>query len=440
MEERAVSTDQMLNVGTELVGQFKGVLGCMRDGREYSTLPPRGPPEIYPSLTEQELKTLENTLSGKALHDTMGINQYAYETIDLNIETDMNPRDVPYPDEKILEHINICGIDGSNQRVERGSFYFLVARSAFVNFKYSKLGIKPFFYTKRRDLGGVEVVDGNMFNNNLKFNGQYDTVRSDGEVPLLPIINKNTPKPLLFSYNPTRSNKSPKAQALGLAVKMQQSLELFSLGYIEKREEDTVCIRDGPLFSTSVSIDDSLDGLKKTLSWTNQTLISSSKRVSESTLLVQILLQSPTIRNHWFPEQNLTDSTLQSVATDMLLLPKILKPGQRTPLVAAVPRARKVIVDSEKRLTPLVCYYYSRLKPHTFIRWEVPKFMWDKNKEQVEKAFRVAAWQHELGHKAPLVQLFADQQAQLSDERFILEKQTDAFLSKCGIKLPEVYE
>ena len=353
----------------------------------------------------------------------------------------MNPKDVPFPTEDLLNNINICGIDGSSQKIERGSFYLLMARAATVNFRYSKAGHKPYFSTKSKDLSGIEIVDGNIFNERVALNGQRQTVGADGSVSLFPVIQQNIAKPLLFSYNPERSNKNPKAQALGLVVKMQQTLELACLEYVPLApDQDTVCIRDGPLFSTSVSPEDTFDGLKKTFAWNKQILISSSKRVSESTLLVQVLLQSSTVRNHWFPSQNITDSTLKSVATDMLLLPRILKPGQRTPLIAAVPRARKQVITLDQRLIPLVCYYYSRLEPHTFIRWEVPKFMWDRDKEAVEKAFRIAAWQHELGHNAPLIQMFADQQSQIGAEKEILERETNAFLSKCELDLPERYE
>ena len=130
---------------------------------------------------------------------------------------------------------------------------------------------------------------------------------------------------------------------------------------------------------------------------------------------------------------------MKQVSTDSILLPRILKPGYRTPLMEAVPRSRQKVVEIEKRLMPLTCYYLSWHQPHTYIRIEVPKFMWMNNKEKVEKAISIVAWQHELGHKAPLVQLASDLRCQLGYEKNILEKQTISYLHKNKLDFPEDY-
>lgn len=420
---------------------FDNVLKRLRPSTEYYALPPRGPPQNLPHLSEADLDGLRTELLGENLASNLNMQGYAYESIKPNIEGDLMPKDIPLPDTNDLKHIDVCSIDGSNERVGRGIFYFLISRGAFVNFKYSTDGSKPYVYTKTRDFSAVIQVDGNIFNDSIIYDCQSPGANASGELDVLPIIQGTDKRPLRVGYDPTISNKSPSSQALGWAVKIQQALELECLSYVRSDvDAKTVCIRDGPLFSTSATKTDIKKGLGKTFDWgRNQILIASSKRVSESTLLVEALLGSQDLRDYWFEDQNLTDSTLKNLATDMLLLPKILHPGQRTPLMAAVPRARNQITKDEPRLMPLVCYYYSRMKPHTFIRLEVPKFMWDQNKDMVNEALKITAWQHELGHKAPLVQLFADKFSRLLSEKAILERKIDKKLDESGLVLPEAY-
>jgi hypothetical protein len=226
---------------------------------------------------------------------------------------------------------------------------------------------------------------------------------------------------------------------LGWAVKIQQALELASISDIST-EHKTVCIKDGPLFSTSVSIRDVIDGLNPIFTWHNQILISCSKRIKDSTLLLEALLKNVSLRNFWFSGQDITDDTLNSIASDSLLLPRILRPGHRTPLMAAVPVSRQMVVDDQQgdpRLKPLSCYYLSRHRPHTYIRLEIPIFMWERDRNLTNEAIRLVAWQHELGHSAPYVQIAADERCQLSAEKLILEKQTQAAMNKFALTFPE---
>jgi len=418
----------------ELLKSFDGVLNSLTTGEDYKNKPPRGPPATLASLSEDELNSLKQTVYG----ENLDIKTRSYSEITINVEGDMKPKNVVLPKEESLSDINICGIDGSNQRINRNCFYFIISRASLVNFRYSKPGYKPYFYTKNRDSSGVVWVDGNVFNEDVSLHSHF--LKTNGKLThILPKLDKEDNVPFLIAYDPSKSEKRPSAQALGWGVKIQQALEL---SLIKKVPVDiqTICIRDGPLFSTSVSPQDNISGLNPIFAWKNQILISCSKRIADSTLIVEALLQQPTLRDYWFPNQNITDQTLNSVATDSLLLPKILSPGQRTPLMAAVPLARQEIVKQEKELMPLTCYYYRRLKPHNFIRLELPKFMWEKNKELVDKAIEIVAWQHELGKDAPLVQAFADKRCQLSSEKIILKKQTAAALKKKNLEIPEGYD
>ena len=65
--------------------------------------------------------------------------------------------------------------------------------------------------------------------------------------------------------------------------------------------------------------------------------------------------------------------------------------------------------------------------------------MWERDPKKVEKAISIVAWQHELGHRAPLVQLASDLRCQLGYEKAILEKQTISHLYKNNLDFPEDY-
>ena len=136
----------------------------------------------------------------------------------------------------------------------------------------------------------------------------------------------------------------------------------------------------------------------------------------------------------------MSSSVLKNMTSDALLLPRILKPGQRTPLVSAVGRARKNIVEEDAGLTPYTTIYLSKHKPHTFVRIEVPKIMWQRDERGVREAIETVAWQHELGHSAPLIQMEADARCQLQEEIALTKRQFSAGLTKRNITFPEEYE
>jgi hypothetical protein len=417
-----------------LVQGFNGVLNAVIPGEEYSVKPPTGPSKELPKLSSRELAALYTTVFGEKLNS----NKYSYQSIAPIIGEGYIVKDVPFPTANQLTDINICGIDASNQIIDMGSFYFIIARSSIVNFRYSKAGYDPSFYTKHRDASAVMVVDANIFDPAvLRINTGLDLDIESKNI-LKPIKRNRGHEPILVRYNPDSKNKSPSAHALGWAVKLQQVLELECLREVPI-EGKTICIKDGPLFSTSVSIDDVVRGLSHVLSWEDKILIACSNKVRDSTLLIELLQQNGTFREAWFEGQNVTEDDIRSIGSDALLIPKILKPGQRTPLLEAVPRSRIAVVKEEPRFMPLTCYYYSRHRPHTFIRMEIPKFMWEQYPALVEEAITLVAWQHELGHKAPLVQMMAGQQCQLQSEKHILERVTLARLSQQGIEFPESY-
>ncbi len=67
----------------------------------------------------------------------------------------------------------------------------------------------------------------------------------------------------------------------------------------------------------------------------------------------------------------ISDKILNHIPSDSIILPRLLKPGERTPLFKAIPIARQSVVAEESgdpKLTPLTCYYLSRTKPHTYLR------------------------------------------------------------------------
>ena len=258
-------------------------------------------------------------------------------------------------------------------------------------------------------------------------------------------VKDNHSKPFLVGYDHSKSDKSPSSHALGWAVKFQQALELLCLEDIDSdKERKTICIKDGPLYSTSSSKNDTVEGLRPIIQWTNQTLICVSKRINDSKLFLETLCSFPDLLEIYFPKDEITKETILSIGTDSLLLQRILKPGFRTPLIKAVPIARqgackKASEELFRDFMPLNCYYRGKTKPQTFIRIEVPYFMYVENKELVEEAISIVAWQHELGGKAPYIQLVADDLCQLQYEKELLEKQTIAALSKKKLDLAERY-
>ncbi len=429
-----------------LVSQFGPILQkCLQNGEDYRKSPPQGPPDDYPKLSDDELRALEQTEHGEDRESERG---KTYSEISLVKGEDYRPSIVDLPTVDDLRDIHICGIDGSNQRVQRGAFHLILTRACIVGFRYSQKGEKPFFYREQKDASGIVWVDGNVFNpDKIRFHTLKPATQSEDDSDILDDLRTDDKReyPLMFRYKRGEMKKSPSSYALGVAVKIHQALELLCVGNDALQNVDNmVCIKDGPLFSTSVSKNDTRYGLAPIFAWNKgNTLIACSKRVGDSPLLLESLLNRQSgkiLKDAWFPGQTILDSTLKGMGSDSLLLPRVLKPGCRTPLMVAVPIARSGIVEQEPRLKPLSCYYLSRNRPHTYIRMEVPIYKWMEDPESVKQAIKIVAWQHELGHSAPLVQMHADNLCSLTAERKILENQTAAALSRNNLDFLEDYD
>lgn len=431
----------------KLVNAFNGVLDNLVEGNEYSQKPPRGPRDLA-TLSEAELKSRELNENGESTAKDDNYNPATHKNISIDIEESNLPKQVQLPGSDELDGIIICGIDGSNQKVEKNSFYFILARAAIINFKYTKGTEPPYFYTIKKDASAVTWVDGNIFKENViehTNNKLKKQTQAEESVDIFNYIKQDNSKPFMVGYDHSKSEKSPSGHALGWAVKFQQTLELLCLENIDSDvSKKTVCIKDGPLYSTSSSKNDTVDGLRPIVKWNNQILVCVSKRINDSKLILETLCSFPELLQIYFPGDEVTREDILSIGTDSLLLQRILKPGHRTPFIKAVPIARKGTCEKateelQKDFMPLCCYYRGKTRPQTFIRIEIPFFMYQNNKKLVEEAIAVVAWQHELGGKAPYIQLVADDLCQLNYEKELLERQTLAALSNKNLELAEQY-
>lgn len=437
----------MDNLNINLVDAFNGVLENLVDGITYGQLPPRGPRDLA-TLSEAELRARQLNESGESTTKDENYNPSTHKNIQIDIEESNLPKMVVLPTSDQLDGMDICGIDGSNQKVEKNSFYFILARAAIVNFKYTKGTEPPYFYTIKKDASAVTWVDGNVFKENVlehTNNKLKKQKNSEESVDIFTYIQQDNSRPFMVGYDHTKSNKSPSGHALGWAVKFQQALELLCLANVENDpNKKTVCIKDGPLYSTSSSKNDTIEGLRPITQWTNQVLVCVSKRISDSKLILETLCSFPDLLQIYFEGDEVKREDIQSIGTDSLLLQRILKPGFRTPFIKAVPIARQgacqqATDELQKDFMPLCCYYRGKTRPQTFIRIEIPFFMWEKNRTLVEEALAVVAWQHELGGKAPYIQLVADDLCQLQYEKELLEMQTLAALNNKNLELAEQY-
>ena len=426
---------------------FESILrNCLKEGAEYRQSPPQGPPDEYAALSDEALAALNQTEHGEDSQANRGGVYSPLFPLRIPDGEDVRPCLVDMPDADELADIHVCGIDGSNQRVQRSAFQLIMARACIIAFRYSKSGKKPYFYHQVENAEAVVWVDGNIFD------GDQINIRTkkplNGVLDFLKALSSLSPAermPMIMRYKRGEMKKSPSGYALGVAVQLHQALELLCVVNARARvhEANMVCIKDGPLLPTSTSVRDTVNGLSSIFSWKKgQVLIACSKRVSESPLLLETLLSplGALLKESWFPGQRIVDDHFRALASDAILLPRILKPGHRTPFIEAVPVARSGVVKEESGLTPLSCYYLSRSRPHTYIRMEVPRCMWESDRDGVHQAVKIAAWQHELGRAAPLVQLEADKQCDLSAERRMLEWQTANALAKRKLNFLEDYD
>jgi len=428
-----------------LITGFKGILTSIPNGKSYYKSIPRKTKDL-PRLSDEEVEAIYLNENG----ESSNINYYNYkkEDIDFRIEG-LNPLPVSTPSLEDIDDLEIFGIDGSNQRIDNPSFSLILIRATIVNFRYTSNLIKPYFYTIDKNCAAVTQVDGNIFNRSLKSHVNdvlYSKTKNQDKnkkVSILePLKNQDNGRPYLLGYNHKAGEKSPSAHALGWAVKFMNALELLCLTEVPLKKK-FVCIKDGPLFSASSTKKDTAVGLKPLDKWENGVLVAVSKRIADSRLFIDLFSQFPDLVEAYFPKQNVDVETIKSLGTDSLILPRILNPGFRTPLIKAIPYNRIGYVKDDKGKEsynfPLVCYYMRKAEPHNIIRIEVPIGAYKKDKERVEHALRIVAWQFEIGIKAPLVQLAADERCQLSHEIDLLKMQVQNELSYKGLSLMQYY-
>ncbi len=246
----------MNDIDYSIINAFDRVLESLTDGEKYHQLPPRGPREDVAALSDEELKAKRLNENGESLAIDNNYDPVNFKNIDINIEDSMLPKEIICPTADELDGINICGINGSNQKIEKNSFFLILARAAIVNFKYSKGIEPPYFYRKHKDATAVTWVDGNIFTEEISLytNRQLTKEKDNDGVSIFPALKGQMTcnNPFLVRYDHTKKDKSPSSHALGWAVKFQQALELLCLNEIETKEGRTICIKNGPLFSTSV--------------------------------------------------------------------------------------------------------------------------------------------------------------------------------------------
>jgi hypothetical protein len=432
-------------VNKELFDGLTEVLKSLNDNETYRNNPPQGPPKdwgaIPSSYSFDEINL--NTFGERPFE----MAPYDRDTLMLVEEDGIYPKNVPLPTKDMLSDINITAIDGSNERIERDAFYFILIRAALVNFRYNKEGFRPFSYQEVKDLSALTIADANLFDRNkLKVTTSFSINEDEKEIRkyIFGYLKKNDKAPLFVEYNRETNLNNPASHALGWGVKLMQTLELICLQSV-KTDLNTICVKDGPIFSPSVATEDTKQLLRTIKEWDNQILIGCSKRISDSRLLVQLLSQKDTLRKSWFPNSDLTTNEINSISSDSVILSRHLQPGQRTALVQGVSNTRKKIVMNidghigDPDLMPLNCYYLSRTRPYTYIRLEIPVFFYKRDPAYVENAIRIIAWQHELGKSAPLIQMLADKRCSLESEKQIIERITDTALKKRKLEFLQTY-
>lgn len=415
---------------------FTNILRTLNPSEVYSQKPPYGPPDEYPVLSDSELKKLQESITGI----TVG-NRSAYTYMKM-VDTDLSPKQVRLPRPHHLVGNSIWSIDGSSKTLDYTAFHLMLSRSALVEYQYTSDPQPIHHEIKLYDCGAVCVVDGNIFSDKMALFGNTTKGKKERKDFSWISIVDSPEDPVIVSYDPNALDKKPSMHAMGWCNKFMQTLELLAHFKIPQ-ERKGVVIRDGPIFPIYASNVDIQKSLEFSLKWQNKMLICSSKRISESTLFLEYLLnpKSEAALDYYFEHQQVTKSTIGKLPADYLLLQKILKPGQRTPFLEVFPHNQKEILEKNRDLIPICTYYMRRRKPHTIVRLEFPKkYLSPELRPELDFAISCVAWQHELGTKVPHVQEFADRQCQLQSEAQILRKVTASRLSQEGLETLEVYE
>lgn len=425
-----------------MINAFGGILENLVDGAKYDSLPPSGLSGKIASVPIEALDSIDQDIWGQDEKEGFG-----HQEIDNSIKVvePFTRKKVDIPSISELDDTNVIGISSDNARIITTSFHLILSRTSIINFRYSKGYEKPYFYTKSSDSSAIMVLDNNIFESTYSIH-TYNELPEKTKVPIFDHFKKNKDnKPFRFKYNYEQSKKAPSSQSLGLAVKFQHTLELVNLNEIDFNQSGlTVCIKDGAMFSNSTELSDITNGLKKLISWRrkNRYYIALSTKVSESRVLIKTLIACPELIEEFFPGQNMTIGIISSFGTDTLLLKKILIPGFRTPLIEYIESTRKGAIARPELegLMPVTCYYHKRSRPYNFIRIEMPKFMWNDDRESAERAIDIALWQYELGGNKPLVLNAASERCDLSHDKWVVEQQMKAAFDKKKLDLIEFYD
>ena len=415
-----------------LVNDMAQVLRTISDSKSYYQKPPIGPTDNYPVLSEEELELMKKTAEISSKDAT-------YLSIKL-VEDNLAPISVELPSESSLSNVSIWGIDGSNKALDYSAFHMLLSRASIVEFMYSLDDLEEYHDVSIIDRAGICMVDGNIFSDNIHLVG--NTAKNiDRTNPSWIDIIERSDEPIIVSFNPDTTDKKPSSHAQGWCVKIMHTLELLALSRLPK-EKSGVVIRDGPLLPVAATMKDTLRAMNNVLEWNNKKIISVSKRIQESTLFVEFLTnpQNQKHMEYYFPNQKISRTLMKKLPADYILLPKILKPGQRTPFLEAVPKNRAPITEKNPDLTPVSCYYMRKRAPHSIVRIEFPRLYLNQNREMLDWALSCVAWQHEIGNSVPHVQEFADRQCQLNSEIEILQNMARSELMSKGLETLEVYE
>ena len=419
-----------------MIEGFSNILRTLNHSHVYSSKPPYGPPDEYPVLSDEELKKLQESMTGISFG-----NRSAYTYMKM-VDHDLSPKPVRLPKPHHIAGNSIWSIDGSSKTLDYTAFHMMLARSALIEYQYTESPQPIHHDIKLYDCGAVCVVDGNIFSHELAlFSSSTKGKKDRQDFSWIPIVNK-TDEPIIVSYDPSALDKKPSMHAMGWCNKFMQTLELLAHFKIPKDRKGIV-IRDGPIFPIYASNIDIQRSLEFSLKWENKLLICSSKRISESTLFLEYLMHpnSESALDFYFQNQQVTKSIIGKLPADYLLLQKILKPGQRTPFLEVFPHNQKAILEKNPDLIPICTYYMRKRSPHTIIRLEFPKkYLEEEYRTELSFAISCVAWQHELGTKVPHIQEFADMQCQLQSEANVLRKVTASRLSEEGLETLEVYE
>ena len=269
------------------------------DAETYNSSPPIGPPLDYPTLTSEELYKIQETIFGRVIG-----NEYAYDRLKMIEHPACKYVDRPSVEE--LDGMNIWGIDGSNQTLDFSAFQTLISRASIVEYRYSKKPKNKYHLITKIDCSAICIVDANIFQNGIYLYGESTSQMNHlPEISWLDVIDSSD-SPLIVAYDPNVSDVNPSSHASGWNIKFMQTLELLALRKIPS-ELSGVVIRDGGIYPICATVIDTKKALLETLSWENKIVISSSKRIEESTLFLE-LLSNPSsdssLLEFYFPNQS----------------------------------------------------------------------------------------------------------------------------------------